>query len=106
MPGKPGRPAGRRLAFLLGLKRAQQLDQRLDAVGRVVPHLVVGVGGHGEVLQPAHRRHESAETRAGAGRAVFGKAAVVFVFGVEFFGILGAGIRHGRAARTSRRTMV
>src|SRR6202453_4189419 len=97
MPGKSGvRPAG-------------ALPSSARIVARGVPDVAIGVGGHGEVLQAPHCGNEPAESRAGGGRAVFRKTAVMLVVGVEVLWILawaGGSIRHGRACRTSRRTMV
>ncbi|AFE11699.1 hypothetical protein MRGA423_02235 [Mycobacterium tuberculosis RGTB423] len=86
MPGQAGGPPGRRLAFV-GLKWAQQLDERGGALGRLVPHGVAGVRRDRQVLQPAHGRHELAEPRTGTGRTVLRKSTVVVILGIEFVGV-------------------
>ena len=70
MPGKSGvRPAG---ALPSAARNGSSSSTSASARSAASSHTVVaGVGGHGQVLQPAHRRDEPAETRAGAGRAVF-----------------------------------
>jgi hypothetical protein len=105
-PGQIRRPTGRRQA-LTGLERLQQLDQRGGVFGGLVPHRVTGICRHGQVLHAAHGGNELAETRTGICRPVLREAAVMFVFGVECFGIrTGVWVGHARAARRSRRTMV
>ena len=99
------RRSARRSLALGSLKRRQLRGQSFGVPGGVVPDVIAGVRGHRQILQPPHGCDESTETRPRAGCAVFREAAVMVVIGIELFWAL-RGIRHGRAARTSRRTMV
>lgn len=55
------------------LMDCQPFTEFLDALGGVGPHCAVGVGGHRDVLQAAHGRHEPAQLRRCVDRLDFGE---------------------------------
>ena len=99
--GKAGHPVGR--THSLGrLERSQECREFFGPVGGGHPGVAVGIGRHREVLHPADRLEEPAETRTRIRGLELRETAVPVVLRVDQ-ALIAA---HTRGARTSRRTMV
>jgi hypothetical protein len=72
----------------------QPLTELFDALGGTGPHCAIGVGAHGDVLQPAHGGHEPIQLRGRVNRFDLREAARFRL-----------GVRHDYF-HTSRRSLV